>query len=125
MRELRCLAVMAAAVSGAAVTQGQVTLTEWTGPAGLTAIHQPDELGFPGPQEWMTGGVGVGDFNNDGCMDIFLVGGGSVPDKLFINACAGSGTFIDRRPHGRSPGVPAVMVSRSATTTRTGWPTST
>ena len=96
MRESRCLAVVAAAVFSAVASHGQVTLTEWTGPAGLTAIHQPDELGFPFPQEWMSGGVGVGDFNGDGCMDIFWVGGGTVPDKLFINTCDGTGTFIDR-----------------------------
>ncbi len=46
MRESRCLAVVAAAVFSAVASHGQVTLTEWTGPAGLTAIHQPDELGF-------------------------------------------------------------------------------
>jgi len=77
---------------------GQVTLTEWTSNAGLTAIHQPDETGIPGPQEWMTGGLGIGDFNVDGCMDIYWVGGGSTSDRLFISACDGSGTFTDQAP---------------------------
>ena len=75
---------------------GQVTLTESTSRAGLTAMHSPDADGIPFLQEWMTGGVGVGDFNGDGCMDVYWVGGGLVPDKLFINACDGSGTFTDQ-----------------------------
>lgn len=96
MHQWRRPAVAATAALVGAAAHGQVTLTEWTGPSGLTALHQPDGPGIPGAQEWMTGGVGIGDFNADGCMDIFWVGGGDVPDMLFINACDGSGTFTDR-----------------------------
>ncbi len=88
------------AMVGVAVTvgaaAGQVKLTDRTAQAGLTATHQPDELGFPGLQEWMTGGLGVGDFNNDGWMDVFWISGGTAPDRLFINN--GDGTFTDQGP---------------------------
>ena len=43
-------------------------------------MHSPDAEGMPFLQEWMTGGVGVGDFNADGCMDVYWVGGGGVPE---------------------------------------------
>lgn len=43
---------------------------------------------------FMIGGGAVGDFNNDGWQDLFVVSGGSVPDYLFINN--GDGTFTDR-----------------------------
>ncbi len=86
------------AMVGVAVTvgaaAGQVKLTDWTVQAGLTATHQPVEAGFPGLQEWMTGGLGVGDFNNDGWMDVFWISGGTTPDRLFIND--GDGTFTDQ-----------------------------
>ncbi len=95
MRDVRWTAVAGLGVLIAAPALGQVTLTESTGGAGLTAMHSPDAEGIPFLQEWMTGGVGVGDFNADGCMDVYWVGGGGVPDKLFINACDGSGTFTD------------------------------
>ncbi len=34
----------------------------------------------------MMGGAAVGDFDNDGRQDIFLIGGGLRPDSLFVNA---------------------------------------
>ena len=89
------VAMVGVAVTGGAAA-GQVKLTDRTAQAGLTATHQPDELGFPGPQEWMTGGLGVGDFNNDGWMDVFWISGGTGPDRLFINN--GDGTFTDQGP---------------------------
>ncbi len=42
----------------------------------------------------MMGGAGVGDFDNDGDSDLFVLGGGRNPDSLFINQ--GDGTFADR-----------------------------
>ncbi|MHC4303627.1 MAG: FG-GAP-like repeat-containing protein [Planctomycetota bacterium] len=83
--------------AGAAVTaDGQVTLTNWGVNADLVATHQPDETGIPVAQDWQTGGLAVGDFNNDGCQDIFWVGGGGTADKLFINKCNGTGTFTEQ-----------------------------
>ncbi|MHC5022280.1 MAG: CRTAC1 family protein [Planctomycetota bacterium] len=64
---------------------GQVVLTDATAEANLIATHAPDETAIPGSQEWMTGGLAVGDFNRDGWPDIFYVGGGGQPDRLFIN----------------------------------------
>lgn len=75
---------------------GQVTLNNWGGDAGLVAMHQPDEDGIPLAQDWMTGGLAVGDFNDDGCPDVFWVGGGGTADKLFINNCNGTGTFVEQ-----------------------------
>ena len=95
-RALVTVVAGAAVAGGAAPGWGQVTLTNDTVSAGLSATHMPDADGIPGPQEWMTGGLGVGDFNRDGCMDIFWVGGGGVADKLFINDCDGSGHFTDQ-----------------------------
>ena len=94
MEATRLFALAGALSAGPA--SAQVTLTEWTSEAGLTAIHQPDEEGIPDFQGWMTGGAAVGDFNNDGCQDVFWVAGGLIPDKLFINNCDGTGTFTDQ-----------------------------
>jgi hypothetical protein len=85
--------------AGVAMTAGaQVTLNDWGSDAGLVATHQPDEIGIPLLQDWQTGGLAVGDFNNDGCQDVFWVGGGGTADKLFINNCDGSGTFTNQAP---------------------------
>ena len=45
------------------------------------------------PMTVMTGGATAGDFNNDGHVDLFVIGGGLRPDALFINM--GDGTFED------------------------------
>lgn len=42
----------------------------------------------------MTGGAAAGDFNNDGWIDLFVVGGGATPDALYINQ--GDGTFVEQ-----------------------------
>jgi len=41
--------------------------------------------GYPGSHAHMAGGLAVGDFNNDGWPDIYALGGGNQPDRLFIN----------------------------------------
>jgi hypothetical protein len=74
----------------------QITLTNWTNQAGLAATHVPNAAGIPGTQDYQVGGAAVGDFNGDGCMDIFWTGGGGTADKLFINNCDGTGTFTDQ-----------------------------
>lgn len=43
--------------------------------------------------EDMSGGVGVGDFDNDGWLDLYAVGGEATPNKLLRNK--GDGTFED------------------------------
>ncbi len=45
------------------------------------------------PTKSMTAGGAVGDFNNDGWPDLFVIDGGGAPDRLFINN--GDGTFTD------------------------------
>ncbi len=59
--------------------------------AGLTAVHTTDP---GGGLRAMSGGLAVGDFNNDGWQDIFVLGGPYAPDKLYINNR--DGTFADR-----------------------------
>ena len=58
--------------------------------AGLTFQHQT-RLGRKEDGSKMMGGGTVGDFNNDGWQDLFLIGGGMQPDALFLNN--GDGTF--------------------------------
>lgn len=59
--------------------------------AGLGAPHAAfdDGLGI----EFMTGGGACGDFDNDGDLDIFLIGGSGTVDHLYIND--GTGQFAD------------------------------
>ncbi|MCP3980352.1 MAG: hypothetical protein GY716_13700 [bacterium] len=71
---------------------GQPTFAEQTGTVGLGATHVADE-GYIGLQWWMSGGQALGDFNDDGHVDIFWISGGNIPDKLFIND--GFGNFTD------------------------------
>ncbi len=40
---------------------------------------------YVGRHSLMSGGVSVGDFNNDGWQDLYLPGGGTQPDQLLIN----------------------------------------
>jgi len=59
--------------------------------AGLAAVHT---LGDGTDPSYISGGVAVGDFNNDGWQDVFVLGGPLAPDKLYINNH--DGTFTDR-----------------------------
>ncbi len=63
-----------------------------TAAAGLSMTHS--STGFTNAN--YAGGGAVADFNNDGFQDVFACsgGGGSAPDKLFINN--GDGTFTDQ-----------------------------
>ena len=70
-----------------------VDATQEAGLAGV--VHSPSG-GFMTYQlnlAVMTAGGAVADFNGDGFMDIFWIGGGAVPDALFINQ--GDGTFVN------------------------------
>ena len=94
------IAVRSALISSLAWTacfghaSGQIELSD-VGPAvGLIGYHHASAETVPGAQEWMTGGMAVGDFNRDGWPDIFYVSGSAGPDLLFIND--GDGTFSER-----------------------------
>ena len=64
---------------------------ETTDAAGVTFTEMPAPDTPSGP---MNGGGSVGDFNDDGWPDIFVLGGGLTPDRLFINNK--NGTFTDQ-----------------------------
>ena len=66
-----------------------VTFTEETFASGLFT----ERRGTNGAYEWMMGGGCIGDFNDDGFQDVFVLGGNE-PDKLFINN--GNGTFTNQ-----------------------------
>lgn len=59
--------------------------------AGLQTTHT---FLAPGAYYRMLSGGAVGDFNNDGFQDLFVMSGGVVPDRLFIND--GAGGFTDQ-----------------------------
>jgi hypothetical protein len=73
------------------VASGQLLFTECATKADLIATHQPPPEYL---RNFMTGGGAVGDFDNDGWPDLFMVDGGTAPDRLFMNN--GDGTFTDR-----------------------------
>lgn len=69
-----------------------LAFTERTLAAGLETTHACAPVA-EGLCE-LTGGGAVGDFDRDGWMDLFVVGGGVRPDRLFMND--GDGTFTER-----------------------------
>lgn len=75
----------------AAAAPGAPVFTLVTQQAGINARFTPN--GYPGENSVQTGGVAVGDFNNDGWPDVFIPQGGTGPDKLYINQQ--DGTFAD------------------------------
>jgi len=81
------------ATASPALADGLV-LTEATIEAGLVGGQQPHAPGYFLLDEWVSGGMAVGDFDRDGWPDLFVLGGGGVPDQLFIND--GDGTFTNR-----------------------------
>jgi enediyne biosynthesis protein E4 len=66
--------------------------TNQTAASGITTSHQTTSF----PQSQYSAGAAVGDFNNDGWQDLFVLKGGAnnLPDRLFINN--GNGTFTDQ-----------------------------
>jgi hypothetical protein len=62
----------------------------------VSAVHDPSSwlLLSQVNVSAMLGGGAVGDFNNDGHQDIFVLTGGEVPDKLYIGN--GDGTFTEQ-----------------------------
>jgi len=84
----RLVAVGVAAFGSASTTAGgALTFQERAADDGLVAEHT-------GPASIMAAGGAVGDFNNDGWIDVFSLGGGSASDSLFIND--GDGTFTEQ-----------------------------
>ena len=67
-------------------------VTERAMDAGLSVVHATV---FQGPDvEFMGGGGAVGDFDNDGDQDLFVVGGSGGADQLYIND--GTGNFSEQ-----------------------------
>lgn len=81
--------VVVLAVSAIAAAQS-FSLHERAQEAGLTILH--DANGTLG-MEFMSAGGAVGDFNNDGLPDLFILGGVGADDCLYINN--GDGTFSE------------------------------
>lgn len=86
--------VVLAAIAAAHGASAQVLqFSDRTAQAGLTAVNTVAPP--PVSETWlMTGGAAVGDFNNDGWQDVFVLGGPGAPDKLYINNH--DGTFTDQ-----------------------------
>ncbi len=87
-------AVVAAAAFQAAAPAATISFTDISLAAGINMTYAPNAMMVPGPDEWMLGGAAVADFNNDGWPDIFILGTGGTPDRLYINN--GNGTFTDQ-----------------------------
>jgi len=85
-------AVCAVASSLATAHSAPPAFSNQTVAAGINVSHSTS--GFI--QSQYCGGGAIGDFNNDGWMDFFMISGGnnSAPDFLFMNN--GDGTFTDR-----------------------------
>ncbi len=84
-------AFLSATLLAAPVASAQpVVFTEASADVGLACTHAPHPFMIAAV---MSGGGAAGDFNNDGWQDLFILGGGSEPDRLFINE---GGTFVDR-----------------------------
>lgn len=82
-----CVAV---ALSGMARAQ-TLMFSEVSQQTGIDMVHMPS----PGTLFVVNASGGaVGDFNNDGWQDLFILGGGAGPDRLFINN--GDGTFSEQ-----------------------------
>lgn len=84
------LLVVGAIGSGSLATDAEYVLANSI--ANINALTVPSTF-YTGQHDIMSGGVSVGDFNNDGWPDIYLPGLGTAADMLFINQ--GDGTFVD------------------------------
>jgi len=108
-----------ALVAGMANPAGAQTFSDQTVAAGLShTTSLPQSM----VQRQMFGGGSVGDFNQDGWPDVFLLGGGGngTADALYINN--GNGTFTDEAA---SWGVDLVHHGKGSTVgdfNNDGWP---
>ncbi len=93
LRPIAALTAIAAIPSAAIAQQAAYNLASISTGVIAESVTAP---GYPGQQAIMSGGLTIGDFNNDTYPDIFILGLGTSPDKLFINNQ--DGTFTDRAP---------------------------
>lgn len=90
-RHLFSAVVIVAFFSAAPLSAGTLTFQQVAAQVGIDLIHTPAGDGMP---SFMQSGGAVGDFNNDGWQDVFMLMGGGAPDCLFINN--GNGTFSEQ-----------------------------
>src|SRR5215471_16165953 len=64
-----------------------------TGPAGVTSVHADVEAPFTSLSQRAAGGVAAGDYDGDGLLDLYVVGGDAGGNLLFRNQ--GDGTFSE------------------------------
>jgi hypothetical protein len=77
----------------------QLAFTESAAILGCVHTFSPAP-GYPGTHDQMVGGLCVADFNHDSWPDIYALGGGNQPDRLFLNT---GGAFAEADPS-ESPG---------------------
>ena len=91
----RAAVVACMASAGIVVSWGHAAppvVTERAQLVGLDGVHATV---FQGPDvEFMGGGGAVGDFDNDGDQDLFVIGGSAGVDRLYINN--GTGQFTEQ-----------------------------
>lgn len=90
----RTAAVLSVALFMSRSSGQQLVLTEAAVEVGAAGMHSIHAAGYFSADEWVAGGMAVGDFDRDGWPDLLVLGGGGVPDQLFMND--GDGTFTDR-----------------------------
>jgi hypothetical protein len=101
---MKCLAALLLGILAAEETDGpHIAFEDVAAKAGLDFILRNGATGHFYQPEIMLGGVAAFDFNNDGCTDIFVTNGASLPDgiksnpqyrnRLFRNNC--DMTFTD------------------------------
>ncbi len=101
MLRIAIIGVATCGVIAPALASG-ASFSDQTEAAGLIAPFGFGYLGgpgsqypeFPGDLPHMNCGGAVGDFNTDGWPDLFVLGGGMEPDRMFINQK--DGTFAER-----------------------------
>ncbi|MCA9286648.1 MAG: VCBS repeat-containing protein [Phycisphaerales bacterium] len=88
-------ALVSSSLADPSARSADAVFSDRTTEAGINATHQPSALMEAGSNliSYLCSGGVVGDFNNDGFQDVFVVIGGKAPDQLYINN--GDGTFSD------------------------------
>lgn len=96
----------------------QLAFTETAAPLGVVHTFSP-ATGYPGSHGPMVGALTVGDFNRDGWPDLYALGGGNQPDRLFINT---GGTFEDRSADWNLPAPHRGVSAAVGDVNGDGWP---